>query len=62
MARNKSKLTLLIEKYTGELNNRKENREREMEHWNDTEMHLEDLAIRKNAEFVNDLKTLRKRK
>jgi len=55
----KSKLTLLIEKYTKQLATRKENRAEMMESQSDQENHLEDLAIRRDAEFIRDLKTLK---
>jgi hypothetical protein len=54
----KSKLNTLIEKYTNELNIRKHNMSEMGESLNDTERHHEELAIRKNAEMVRDLKSL----
>lgn len=58
----KTKLETLIEKYSNELKIRKHNMSEMGESLNDTERHHEELAIRKNAEIVRDLKSLQNKK
>lgn len=54
----KTKIDLLIEKYTTQLNTRKHNMSDMGESLSDNERHYEELAIRRDAEFIRDLKTL----
>ena len=58
----KSKLTKLIEKYTDRLNTMKENRANDGDRMNDDEMRDADRQISDCAEFVRDLKTLKRKK
>jgi hypothetical protein len=54
----KTKVDLLIDKYTEALNTRKHNMAETGESMNDTERYHEELAIRRDAEIIRDLKTL----